>query len=167
MTSKFIIEQAVHGKWDCVVVWCSVAVVSAIFMLIASIIDLYTGVKRAKANNEAVYSGGFRKTINKDINYYIIFFIAYFIDILASSFPFWELPYLSVLVAIACIVIEGKSVLENQRAIKENAADIPFEIRDIIKNINATDLTKLINYSKQLPNLPSSNIPPIVPGANQ
>jgi hypothetical protein len=151
MNSTFIIEQAVSGNWGTVIVWSYVVALSSIFILFASGVDFYTGVRRARANGEKVYSGGFRKTINKDINYLIVFFLATFIDVLASSFPFWRLPYLSVLVGIACIVIEGKSVLENQRATKENAADIPFEIRDIIKNVSAGDLNKLINYAKQIP----------------
>lgn len=106
-------------------------------MVASSFIDLWSGVDAAKACGEKIQSNGLRRTISKLGDYFRVELFFLMFDGLGSLITWYELPYASMLGALAIIVIEGKSVIENSRKKKSSAADIP----DILKQIvNASDI---------------------------
>lgn len=103
----------------------------------SSFIDLWSGVDAAKACGEKIQSNGLRRTVSKLGDYFRVELFFLMFDGLGSLITWYELPYASMLGAVAIILIEGKSVIENSRKKKSSAADIP----DILKQIvNASDI---------------------------
>jgi hypothetical protein len=127
------------------------------FMVIACLIDFWSGTDTAKALGEKLISHGFRRTITKMGDYVRVMFFALMFDMLGSLLPFYKIPFVTILATIAVVIIEGKSVIENSRRKKAHAADIPdivkqiihattakqgHEIIGIIQNLNAKDNEK-------------------------
>lgn len=103
------------------------------FVFIANMVDFVSGRETAKALGEPVNSKGYRKTFAKMGDYYRVLTFALLFDILGSLFPFYSLPFVTILASIAVISIELLSVIENSRRKKSHAAEIPEMIRKIIQ----------------------------------
>lgn len=114
----------------------------------ATMIDLWTGVDAAKARKEVIHSGGFRQSITKYLDYWRFQMMAFFVDAIASLIPQYNTPYVSLLICVAIILIECKSVIENYKSKKSNAASIPQMAKDIINCNDIEKATELINSFK-------------------
>ena len=70
------------------------------------------------------------------------------IDVLGLAFPWYNIPYCAILVALAVVLIEGKSVLENYRKTKSSASKLPEEIAAIIKATTQAEAEKILDFIK-------------------
>ena len=112
-----------------------------VLVFLAVLIDLYTGIHAAK--KEKIQSHILRRTINKVLCYLAIVFLGIFVDVLGLSFPWYALPYCCIFTTLACICIEGKSVIENLAKIKSPAAEVPDTIMELAEKIRKYDLKSL------------------------
>lgn len=107
-----------------------------ILVVVACLIDLWTGVDAAKKNKEKICSKNLRRTIAKMLDYLRVVMFAVLIDVLGLSFPWYVIPYFCVICTFGVLIIEGKSVVENFQKKKSSAA----EVVDILEAIvNAAD----------------------------
>lgn len=119
-------------------------------MCIAVCVDLWAGVNSAKARGEKIYSGGLRRTFAKLGDYWRIQVMALIFDLIGSCISWYNLPYASVIITMAIVVIEGRSVWENERAKKSNIAKLPDVIRAIIQCSDVRSAEELIKkFMKQ------------------
>jgi hypothetical protein len=79
-------------------------------MLVAMVIDLYFGVKKAKENKQATTSKGLKKTCDKARKYFMPFLVLMLIDIMAAVVL--PAPFFSMLWAAYCVYCEFVSVRE-------------------------------------------------------
>lgn len=114
-------------------------------MVASSFIDLWSGVDAAKACGEKIRSNGLRRTVSKLGDYFRIELFFLMFDGLGSLISWYELPYASMVGALAIILIEGKSVVENSRKKKSSAADIPDIIKNIVNASNVDQAKAIIN----------------------
>ena len=98
--------------------------ICCVLVIIATLIDLWTGVDAARKNHEQIRSKMLRRTVTKTLDYLRVVIFAVLIDVLGLCFPWYVIPYAAVIVTLGILVIEGKSVLENFKKKKSNAADI-------------------------------------------
>lgn len=115
------------------------------FMVIACLIDFWSGTDTAKALGEKLISHGFRRTITKMGDYVRVMFFALMFDMLGSLLPFYKAPFVTILATIAVVIIEGKSVIENSRRKKAHAADIPDIVKQIIHATTAKQGHEIID----------------------
>lgn len=115
-------------------------------MVASSFIDLWSGVDAAKACGEKIQSNGLRRTISKLGDYFRVELFFLMFDGLGSLITWYELPYASMLGALAIILIEGKSVVENSRKKKSSAADIPDMLKLIVNASNVDEAKKVVEY---------------------
>lgn len=130
-----------------------IVVVLWLLMLVAILVDLWTGVERAKAMNEYVNSGGFRRTFTKIGEYWRVLAMLFIVDIIGNIFPWYTFPYASILGTVSVIAIEFRSVIENLRDKHSSAAEIPETIRQIIQCKNVTAASELIQQLKEITNI--------------
>ena len=79
-------------------------------LLLAMLIDLISGVRKAKQRGEATTSTGFKKTCEKARKYFSPYLVLVCIDLLAAVLL--PVPAFSMLWAAYCIYCEFKSVRE-------------------------------------------------------
>lgn len=96
-------------------------------VLIAIIIDLISGLRKATLLGEIHTSYGFRRTVSKMVQYYGLLCFAFMFDVISSLVM--PLSYFSMLASFFLVFIEAKSVLEkaqdkDRRKINENIKDL-------------------------------------------
>ena len=122
--------------------------ICAVAILLAVLIDLSTGVERAKKCKERIKSHILRRTVSKVVDYYRLLFFGVIIDVLGLAFTWYNMPYCAVLVAVGVVLIEAKSVLENYQKMKSAARDMPAVVKQIIDAVTDKDAEKIIELIK-------------------
>ena len=115
----------------------------------AILVDLSTGVSRARALKEKIYSGGLRKSLIKLRDYLSIFYFGVIVDIALNLV--WK--YMPVGLVTTCIVasaIELISVVENLKLKKSAAAKMPEIVAKMIEVKDTESAVKLLNELKNL-----------------
>ena len=110
-----------------------------VLVLLSVVIDLFTGIQAAKKCKEKLQSHILRRTVNKVISYLTVVFFGIFIDVLGLCFPWYAIPYACIIITLACILIEGKSVIENHAKAKNPAAHVPETVMDIAEKLGKYD----------------------------
>lgn len=110
-----------------------------IIVLLAIIIDLFSGLHKAKILGEIHTSYGFRRTVTKIVQYYGLMCFAFMFDILSSLLL--PLPYFTMLASFFLVFIEAKSVFEKAR--EKDRRKMTESIKDLIVLIeNKDDILK-------------------------
>lgn len=122
--------------------------ICAVAILLAVLIDLSTGVERAKKCKERIKSHILRRTISKVVDYYRLLFFGVIIDVLGLAFVWYNMPYCAVVVAVGVVLIEAKSVLENYHKMKSAARAMPDVVRQIVEAVTDKDAEKIIELIK-------------------
>ena len=118
-------------------------------MLVAMVVDLIFGVRKAKRNGEATTSTGLKKTCDKARKYFSPFMATVCIDIIAACANL-QVPIFSMLWAAYCVFCEFISIREKawqkaeirkqertMKVILENKEDIAKTLIQCIKKIKA------------------------------
>lgn len=131
-----------------------VIVIFAMWFLqvLAVCVDFWSGTNTAKALGQKLYSNGFRRSFAKLGDYWRVAVMFLLIDVIGSLFAWYNLPFATMLVSLAVIGIEGRSVWENAKAKKSQAAKLPDIIRDIINCVRIKDAEDLITRIKEMQN---------------
>ena len=115
----------------------------------AILVDLSTGVSRARALKEKIYSGGLRKSLIKLRDYLSIFYFGVIVDI-ALNLVWKYMPVGLVTTCIAASAIELISVVENLKLKKSAAAKMPEIVAKMIEVKDTESAAKLLNELKNL-----------------
>lgn len=113
-------------------------------MLIAVLIDMRTGIRRARTLGIAPDSHGMRRTFMKLGDYGKVTVMLMCIDILSILFGIYVLPWASGASAVGAVLIECWSVRENLRAVRSSAAIIPDFARKLAGTKDPTEVTKIM-----------------------
>lgn len=125
-------------------------VISAAMITAAILIDLSTGIKKAKALKDKIHSQGLRRTFTKLGDYLSIFYFGIIVDI---AIHMVSKAYIPVGIALACLAsctIECISVIENLKARKSAAGQVPEIAQKIINAKNVKEAVDVINTIKKL-----------------
>ena len=115
-----------------------------IIMIIAVFIDLWTGVEKARARHEQIYSDKLRRTVSKIGEYWRVQIMFLLFDIIGSFITVYNLPYASMLGTVCIVYIELRSVFENLKEKRSSAADIIDVAQKIIECKDKNDAQLLI-----------------------
>lgn len=122
--------------------------ICAVAILFAVLIDLSTGVERAKKCKERIKSRILRRTVSKVVDYYRLLFFGVIIDVLGLAFVWYNIPYCAVLISAGVVIVEAISVLENYRKMKSAAREVPAVVKQIIEAVTDKDAEKIIELIK-------------------
>lgn len=122
--------------------------ICCVIILVAVLLDLNTGINAAKKRGEKIRSRNLRHTVTKVVDYYRLLLFGVMIDVLGLAFPWYDIPYCAVLVALGVVTIEAKSVIENYRKSRSAAKDLPEMLSRIIKAATPDEAEKIIKLIK-------------------
>lgn len=122
--------------------------ICCVAIIVAVLLDLNTGINAAKKNREKIKSRILRRTITKIIDYLRVLVFGVIIDVLGLAFPWYNIPYCAILVAVGVVLIEAKSVLENYQKSKSAASELPDMLKDIITAVTREDAQRIIDALK-------------------
>lgn len=136
-----------------------------VIVLIAMMVDLHYGIKKAKNLNEYITSDGIKRSVQKFKDYYSALLYAFLGDILLSiftyylPFPMSIVPLITIIVALLLTYTEFKSVKEkgSQKVWRQmkNSAE---ELSAFYKMLQEKQLTdKFFDYVKEKENENENN----------
>lgn len=125
-------------------------VVSAAMITAAILIDLSTGIKKAKALKCKIHSQGLRRTFTKLGDYLSIYYFGIIVDIAIHMVSKTYIPAGIALACLASCTIECISVIENLKARKSAAGKVPEVVEKIINAKNVKEAVDIINVIKEL-----------------
>lgn len=135
-----VTQDVTHGT--------TIIFVCAILVMVASFIDMWTGIDAARVNKEPISSKSLRKTIAKIVDYLRVLLFAVLIDVLGLFFPWYAIPYFSIICTLGILLIEGRSVIENSKKKKANAGEVAEMVEKIINCAVSKDAEELIQLIK-------------------
>lgn len=147
-----MLEFIKTGDFHHIQLFVTVIFVMWFLQVLAVMLDFWSGTNTARALGQKLYSNGFRRSFAKLGDYWRVAVMFLLIDIIGSLFAWYNLPFATILVTLAVIGIEGRSVWENARAKKSQAAKLPDTIRDIIRCVSVKDAEELLKRIKELQN---------------
>lgn len=119
-----------------------------VLVIVACLIDLWTGVDAARKNREKIRSKILRRTVTKILDYVRVIIVGVLIDILGLSFTWYAMPYCAVVITLGILIIEAKSVLENFHKKKSSAAKVVDIIGAIVEATDNETAEKIIKAIK-------------------
>ena len=136
-----MIIDYLEGDYKTLITTLFVVCFAWIVVIVAMLIDLYFGVKKAKELGEATSSEGFRRTINKATYYFALMGFAFLFDIFDVVTPYFfphplgSVPFVSVFVALGLVLTEAKSVREKAEDKARRRTDESFKkILELMQN---------------------------------
>lgn len=120
-----------------------------VLVVVACLIDLWTGVDAARKNRETIKSRILRRTVAKILDYLRVVVFGVLIDVLGLAFPWYAIPYCAIVCTLGILLIEGKSVIENYHKSRSSAAKVVDVIAQIIECGDNETAEKLIKAIKE------------------
>lgn len=130
---------------DYLVIRMAIVMICWTFVFAANFLDFWSGRDTAKALGEKIDSQGYRRTFVKIGDYYRVLMFLLLFDLIGSLFPFYTLPFASILGSIAVISIELISVIENSKRKKSHAGDIPEIVKKIVQCATSKEGEKILD----------------------
>lgn len=109
-----------------------------LLVIISMVIDLFTGIRKAKRNGDATTSNGLRKTCQKAIHYFVPLAAICILDLILCIMPSYELPFGTIIYGVFCAGTEFFSVFENTHTKKERK-QIVKSISNVLTNLDEPD----------------------------
>lgn len=124
-------------------------------VLLAMIIDFYFGIKKARQIGEARSSEGYKRSVAKFNQYFAMLVFAFFFDAIVPfsyffEFPISAIPAVSLLVTVALVFTEAKSV--NEKADEKQRRKVQtsiFQVMELLEKKDDVLHEILANYKKQ------------------
>lgn len=107
-----------------------------------SIADTMSGIYTAKKTREKLRSHRLRKTFEKMAVYWFFQTLVAIVGVILTLLPWYNLPYLSIILAIAICVTEGRSMWEHSRRRKDGVAKIPETVQELIDIVGGEEEVK-------------------------
>lgn len=123
--------------------------ICCVAIIVAVLLDLKTGINAARKNHEKIKSRNLRRTITKIIDYLRLLVYGIIIDVLGLAFPWYNIPYCAIFVAVGVVFIEAKSVIENYQKRKSAASELPNILKDIMIAVTREDAQRIVDKLKQ------------------
>lgn len=136
MNTLLFIPSLLAGDTTACMVKVAVVVLLWLIVIIASMIDLATGIAASKRiGQHKTTSWGLRRTISKDLQYLALLVMLLLIDIALSALsPYlsiFTIPILSVAGVITVTTVEFVSVIENTRKGKDKDEDVIDDVQQL------------------------------------
>lgn len=107
-----------------------------------SIADTISGIYTAKKTGEKLRSHRLRKTFEKMAVYWFFQTLVAIVGVILTLLPWYNLPYLSIALAVAICVTEGRSMWEHSRRRKDGVAKIPETVQELIDIVGGEEEVK-------------------------
>lgn len=138
------IKSVIDGDYSGIINNLQICGGMGLVVLLAIIVDLISGVRKAKQIGLARTSIGLRETVKKIIQYFTVMLFGIMLDTLISKITGW--PYVTMALCVGLVIIEGISVWEKAEAkLKKKITNNVGDIASILQNVKDRDaLLKVI-----------------------
>ena len=100
---------------------------------IFSVADTVSGVYTAKKTGEKLRSHRLRKMFEKMAVYWFFQVLVAIVGCIFTLLPFYNLPYMSIVLAVSICYTEGRSMWEHCKRRRDGVAKIPETMQELIE----------------------------------
>lgn len=126
-----------HLAWHLLIVaFCILA--TGVF----SVADTMSGIYTAKKTGEKLRSHRLRKTFEKMAVYWFFQLLVAIVGLIFSLMSWYDLPYMSMVLAVAICITEGRSMWEHSKRRKDGVAKIPETVQELIDLVGGEEELK-------------------------
>lgn len=126
-----------------------VALVAFIAVMIANVVDCVDAMITSRAAGRPIESAKLRHALWKLAKEWILMIVVFSIDALMAT-CWTELPFLTVICAIAMIAVEALSMVEHAQMRKDKITKLPEAIKDFVEYFGEDDLKEmLVEFAKR------------------
>lgn len=113
-----------------------------------SVADTASGIYTAKKTREKLRSHRLRKTFEKMAVYWFFQILVGMVGVILSLFPWYNLPYLSIVFAAMICAADGRSMWEHSKRRKDGVAKVPEAMQELIDLVGGEEELKrvLVNF---------------------
>lgn len=109
---------------------------------IFSAADTMSGIYTAKKTGEKLRSHRLRKTFEKMAVYWFFQLLVAIVGLIFSLMSWYDLPYMSMVLAVSICITEGRSMWEHSRRRKDGVAKIPETVQELIDIVGGEEEVK-------------------------
>lgn len=131
-----------------ITIYLFVIFVCHLLIAIAPLVDMWDAIYTAHKVKERIRSHKVRKTIEKIGEYWRLLLLGVLIDMLGFFFPFYTMPFISMVMTLGVVVIEVLSIFEHIRKRKSQLTQLPDIVEKIVQCATSEDALKLIKDIK-------------------
>lgn len=110
-----------------------------ILVVVAVLVDLSDGVYTARVLNVPIRSHKLRITINKCLEYYRLLILGFILDCFGLMFPQYSMPYVTIVMSVGLVLVEGKSMYEHLKRRKSATVELKDLLGAIISAASERD----------------------------
>lgn len=107
-----------------------------------SVADTMSGIYTAKKTGEKLRSHRLRKTFEKMAVYWFFQLLVAIVGLIFSLMSWYDLPYMSMVLAVSICITEVRSMWEHSRRRKDGVAKIPETIQELIDLVGGEEELK-------------------------
>lgn len=126
-----------HLAWHLLIVAFLIAATG-----VFSVADTISGIYTAKKTGEKLRSHRLRKTFEKMAVYWFFQILVAIVGVIFSLMPWYNLPYLSIVLATGICFTEGRSMWEHSRRRRDGVAKIPETVQELIDLVGGEEELK-------------------------
>lgn len=112
-----------------------------------SVADTISGIYTAKKTGEKLRSHRLRKTFEKMVAYWFFQILVAIVGVILSLLPWYNLPYLSIILAIVICATEGRSMWEHSKRRRDGVAKIIEAVQEVIDLVGGEEELKRVLLS--------------------
>lgn len=117
----------------------------SVVVIAAILLDLWDGIHTANATGAEVHSHKLRITIAKVSEYWRFLLVAFLVDCLGFLFPWYGLPFVTLLFGAGLVAVEAKSMFEHAARRKSKMRELPGILGDIVACTHEGDARKILD----------------------
>jgi len=135
------IKDIINQDFAALEVKIYVLVALYVVAILAVLLDLWSGIRKAKKRKEFISSYGLRKTVKKMVKYLNLMLCLTLIDLVLTLIENINLPFATMVGTVIVCVIELKSIIEKHDQ-KEKVRDAAKTLSVIVQN--PTDFVRIL-----------------------
>lgn len=109
-----------------------------------SIADTISGIYTAKKTGEKLRSHRLRKTFEKMVAYWFFQILVAIVGVILSLLSWYNLPYLSIVLAMAICITEGRSMWEHSKRRRDGVAKVPEVLQELVDLVGGEEELKRV-----------------------
>lgn len=109
-----------------------------------SMADTISGIYTAKKTGEKLRSHRLRKTFEKMVAYWFFQILVAIVGVILSLLSWYNLPYLSIVLAMAICITEGRSMWEHSKRRRDGVAKVPEVLQELVDLVGGEEELKRV-----------------------
>jgi hypothetical protein len=123
-----------------------------LIVALAAFVDLLDAIRTERLLKERIVSHKLRKTSCKILEYWTFMFFGFLVDTVGLLFECYELPYVSIMMCLGYLIVEGLSIREHAQRRRSRALTLEKLVELIVQCKSKASAQAIVKHIKDYAN---------------